>query len=303
MWAWTSHAWSVSLADHTDGWRGFLLPPCVAHLALIHVTGMEGYTKLKCLEIAASEAWRTDPHTRLLFICLLMDADDDGFIDWPGANNIRSVEDFGLGSRSVIDGMDALRKLGLIRFEPDGLGTRLVDPERFRDRQTKKQALSARRVRLCRERKKRADKLPETQKVTRNTRGSVTVRRDGSYEQGDDALPVTKKPYSTSTSSTKSVSRSSRSRVECPDGVSQDVWSDYLQLRKAKKAPVTVMVLRMLEQEAAKAGVTIEAAMMTCVAHGWSGFKSEWMQNSRSGTQSHKSRMQPKSHEAGEIDF
>ena len=82
--------------------------------------------------------------------------------------------------------------------------------------------------------------------------------------------------------------------------VGEEVWKDYLQLRKMKKAPVTDRVISIISKEAAKAGVSLEEAMLNCVSHGWSGFKAEWL-NKRGSAQ--KVRTESASHEAGEIDF
>jgi hypothetical protein len=62
-----------------------------------------------------------------------------------------------------------------------------------------------------------------------------------------------------------------------PDDVDQAVWDDFIALRRAKKAPLTETALRMLENEAKKAGITTQEAMRMCCANGWQGFKASWM--------------------------
>jgi len=62
-----------------------------------------------------------------------------------------------------------------------------------------------------------------------------------------------------------------------PDGVTESVWQDWLQLRKAKKAAVTQTAVDGIEREARKAGVSLQVALETCCARGWTGFKAEWM--------------------------
>ena len=62
-----------------------------------------------------------------------------------------------------------------------------------------------------------------------------------------------------------------------PDGVTEAVWQDWLQLRKAKKAAVTQTAVDGIEREARKAGVSLQVALETCCARGWTGFKAEWM--------------------------
>lgn len=62
-----------------------------------------------------------------------------------------------------------------------------------------------------------------------------------------------------------------------PDGVSPATWSDFLQVRKAKKAPVTAAAIAGIEREARKAGWSLEKALLECCARGWAGFKAEWV--------------------------
>ena len=62
-----------------------------------------------------------------------------------------------------------------------------------------------------------------------------------------------------------------------PEGVSQSVWEDFLQLRKVKKAPMTNAALAGIMREAEKAKWTLEQAISECCARGWTGFKADWV--------------------------
>lgn len=62
-----------------------------------------------------------------------------------------------------------------------------------------------------------------------------------------------------------------------PEGVSQSVWEDFLQLRKVKKAPMTNAALAGIIREAEKAKWTLEQAISECCARGWTGFKADWV--------------------------
>jgi hypothetical protein len=66
-----------------------------------------------------------------------------------------------------------------------------------------------------------------------------------------------------------------------PADVDQAVWDDFIALRRAKKAPLTETALRMLENEARKAGITTQEAMRMCCANGWQGFKASWMREQK----------------------
>jgi hypothetical protein len=68
-----------------------------------------------------------------------------------------------------------------------------------------------------------------------------------------------------------------------PDGVTDQTWSDFLQLRKRVKAEVTLTALDGIAREAAKAGYSLEDALTTCCANGWRGFRADWVQSRQQG--------------------
>ena len=67
--------------------------------------------------------------------------------------------------------------------------------------------------------------------------------------------------------------------VACPVNVDPKVWSDWIRLRKAKKAPVTDSALAGIQREAVSAGMSLQDALSHCCVRGWAGFKAEWMHN------------------------
>jgi uncharacterized protein YdaU (DUF1376 family) len=67
--------------------------------------------------------------------------------------------------------------------------------------------------------------------------------------------------------------------VACPDGVGEEVWQDWLQLRKAKKAPVTQTVVNSAIKEAEKAGISLNAFLTIWCARGSQGLQAEWLKS------------------------
>ena len=63
----------------------------------------------------------------------------------------------------------------------------------------------------------------------------------------------------------------------CPNEVDEQVWSDFLALRKVKKAPLTITALAGIKREADKANWSLDRAITECVSRGWTGFKAEWV--------------------------
>ena len=68
-----------------------------------------------------------------------------------------------------------------------------------------------------------------------------------------------------------------RDVVSCPDGVSQEIWSDFIFLRNKIKAPLTQTALQCIVREAGKAGWTVQDVLQECIARGWRSFKAEWV--------------------------
>ncbi|WP_447898013.1 YdaU family protein [Stenotrophomonas sepilia] len=78
--------------------------------------------------------------------------------------------------------------------------------------------------------------------------------------------------------------RKRASAPECPDDVDPQTWSDWLSLRKAKKAPVTETVLDQARREARKANLTLTQFLQVWCARGSQGLQADWLKaNERGG--------------------
>ena len=88
---------------------------------------------------------------------------------------------------------------------------------------------------------------------------------------------VKQKPTPSSSSTSSSSKDKKATGVACPDGVGEDVWQDWLQLRKAKKAPVTQTVVKSAINEAEKAGISLNAFLTIWCARGSQGMQAEWL--------------------------
>ena len=65
--------------------------------------------------------------------------------------------------------------------------------------------------------------------------------------------------------------------VATPDGVSPEVWSQFVKQRKTKKAQITDLVMAGIQREADRAGYTLEKALTEVVVRNWTSFKAEWV--------------------------
>ena len=65
--------------------------------------------------------------------------------------------------------------------------------------------------------------------------------------------------------------------VACPPDVSPQVWQDWLQLRKSKKASVTETVVKGARAEAAKLNWTLDQFLIEWCTRGSQGLKADWI--------------------------
>lgn len=65
--------------------------------------------------------------------------------------------------------------------------------------------------------------------------------------------------------------------IQAPEGVSIEVWNDFVLQRKKSRAVISETVIKSIGKEAQKAGWSLEQALAECSARGWRGFKAEWV--------------------------
>ncbi len=93
------------------------------------------------------------------------------------------------------------------------------------------------------------------------------------------AIPTpTPTPVNTNTGAS---AKRGKPAVVKPEGVSDLVWSDFLAIRKAKRAPLTATALEGIEREAKKAAMNLADVLALCCTRGWQGFKADWVANAK----------------------
>jgi uncharacterized protein YdaU (DUF1376 family) len=68
-----------------------------------------------------------------------------------------------------------------------------------------------------------------------------------------------------------------KTKVDAPDGVDAEVWSEFVSVRKKRGALITDRVIEGIRKEAAAAGWTLNDALKEVVLRGWQSFKAEWV--------------------------
>lgn len=61
------------------------------------------------------------------------------------------------------------------------------------------------------------------------------------------------------------------------DGIPDELIQDFAAVRKVKKAPITATAINGIKREAAKAGMTLEAAITMCIERNWQSIRAEWV--------------------------
>lgn len=65
--------------------------------------------------------------------------------------------------------------------------------------------------------------------------------------------------------------------VTRPDFVDEQLWNDWLVVRKKKNAPLTESAWSLMIKEAAKAGWPLDKAIEECCLRTWASFKADWV--------------------------
>jgi uncharacterized protein YdaU (DUF1376 family) len=65
--------------------------------------------------------------------------------------------------------------------------------------------------------------------------------------------------------------------VACPESVDEQLWNDWLVIRKKKDAPLTQTAWDLFTNQVSKAGWTLEDAIKECCLRTWASFKAEWV--------------------------
>lgn len=66
-------------------------------------------------------------------------------------------------------------------------------------------------------------------------------------------------------------------------GIAGQVAADFLQVRKAKRQPLTETAMKLLAADAEKCGMTALQAVEYAIGNGWASFRAEWLQNKTFG--------------------
>lgn len=163
----------------------------------------------------------------------------------------------GLAARELDEVSRRLAEVGLIDAET--LEPHAWDKRQFRSDQD---STAAERQRRYRESKR----VTDASRVTEPLRHGCVTRPETETETED-----------------KAPSPRARRVVLRPEDVPESVWTDFLAVRKAKRAPLTATALHGIRKQADRAGMTLSEALRMCCERGWQGFRAEWVSGKGGG--------------------
>jgi uncharacterized protein YdaU (DUF1376 family) len=85
-------------------------------------------------------------------------------------------------------------------------------------------------------------------------------------------------PQETLTTNHKPLTTNHKNTTPTPDGVSSDLWQDFLVYRKRLKAPVTDRIVNRLISEANKAKMPLSEVLEIIMFKGWRSFEASWIE-------------------------
>lgn len=195
------------------------------------------------------------PLARLLYIATWCDADKEGRLLWkPRTFKLRYFPGDDCDVQALCD---ELVQSGLIVLYGDGLA--------YIPSFGKHQHINPRESKSTLPDPESHKELTRRDASARVTDGESTLREEGKGREGKE-------------SGDESPRAPRSSPTPCrPEGVDAQVWSDWLSLRKAKRAPVTSTVVEAAQKEASKAGLSFDAFLRVWCARGSQGLQADWL--------------------------
>ena len=232
---------------------------------------MNGHFTKLAASLTDSTLWAEPDRTRIVWITMLAMADPYGRVlaSVPGlANRARvPIADTEIALTAFLSPDPYSRTKdheGRRLVEIDG-GWRLLNHGKYRELRAKDDRLEQNRLAQQRSReRKRAEKA------------SATVST-GQQPSAESAASANTEAEAEAKKEKKSSKRASTKEPGFLDDVNPELLTDWLPIRKAKRAgPITATVARLFRNEAAKAGLTLEAAVTACIQYTWGTFDAGW---------------------------
>jgi len=78
---------------------------------------------------------------------------------------------------------------------------------------------------------------------------------------------------------TKNQKKTVATKVARPSSVDQQIWDDWLAIRRAKKLPLTETAWSQIQGEIDASGFPVDVVIKECCLRGWAAFKVSWLKD------------------------
>lgn len=81
------------------------------------------------------------------------------------------------------------------------------------------------------------------------------------------------------TNNHKPITNKDKGLASKPDEVSDQIWDDFLRVRKAHNAPLTKTAFAKIVMESLKANMSLEDVLKLCTEKNWRSFEADWLKD------------------------
>lgn len=254
--------------------------------------------------ILASTIWAEPASTRIVWIAMLALADRDGCVSAsvPGLAHLARVsEPECIEALAILMAADPDSRTkdhdGRRIAKVDG-GWSVLNYEVYRDKASAEESKEKARLRqqrkYTRDKTKRDQNLTETSRILTPPHADLTDLTLSVSVSSAAAAPGENESTPSAPAATAAVSpdppgkpaKEPKPKVvlgthDCPEKVPQETWDAFLAHRKAKRAPVTIRALELMEWAGIEVGMDMQTVLDECIQRNWVGFRSDWILNEK----------------------
>ena len=107
---------------------------------------------------------------------------------------------------------------------------------------------------------------------------AISTQEETGSQTNHEPLTINQEPFIGESAEAQPIPKKARlPSIDKPGSVTEQTWADWLALRKAKKAPVTLTVVNGAMEEADKAGLTAEQFLKIWCVRGSQGLQADWI--------------------------
>ena len=130
--------------------------------------------------------------------------------------------------------------------------------------------------------KARWDKKANKNKDLANDANALRTQSEGNATHNTEHITQDTKHIESNQKGKKKKQDKEGASVTRPDSVAEQLWNDWLVVRKKKDAPLTETAWALMVNQADKAGWPIEKAIEECCLRSWISFKAAWVDDKKS---------------------